>query len=410
MTDDPEGAAADGARAAEAAATLAAAEPYVRQFEATVRSVEGSAVTLDHSYFYPEGGGQPADRGTIDGVEVVDVRTRDGDVVHHLGADPDFEPGATVTGRVDDEFRTYAMRAHTASHVVYGAGRRLLDERGYAGFDIGPETVRLDFDTGDDAGSVDPLEFQRLVAEVVWEGREVTWGARDADAAAADDEVVFNLPDGTAAADTVRVVAVEGWDVSACGGTHVRNTVEIGPVDVREVSNPGADRIRVEFAVGPAAFETAVRRRRQAERAADRLDTGVADLPERAGSLLAEVESLREQRETLADRLFEARLAALAADPVERNGREWLVGTVEGLGPNAVADRLRDDDRDRVVALAGEQGSTFLVVATDGSVDATDVLEEATEAFGGGGGGQPTLAQGGGMDADPGAVAEHLRR
>jgi len=389
----------------------AAAEPDVTTFEATVRSVDGRSVTLDRTYFYPEGGGQPADTGTLEDTAVIDVQKRDGVTVHTLAEPPSLEAGDAVTGDLDEEARTYSMRAHTASHVVYGVGRRLFDSHGYGGFDIGEETVRLDFETATSADDVNALTVQRMANEVVWEGRSVEWEEWDREAAAADDEVVFNLPDGSDTADTVRIVEIEDWDVSACGGTHVRNTVEVGPIAVLAVSNPGADLVRVEYAVGPRAIAHGIEQRRNARRAAETLDTGVSDLPRRAESLLAENETLRAERDDLAERLLDARLAALAGDTEVRDGQEWLVGTVEGVGPNAVADRVGPVDGDvaDVVALAGTDGATFLVVATDGTTDANDVLDDVTEAFGGGGGGQPTLAQGGGMDADPDEIVAFLR-
>src|SRR6056297_3806131 len=143
----------------EEPANHSAVEPYVTAFEATVRSVDGRDVTLDTTYFYAEGGGQPADSGTLGGHDVVDVQKRDGVTVHTLGDVPDFEAGETVAGDVDDDGRTYSMRAHTASHVVYGAGRRLFDDHGYGGFDIGEDSVRLDFAVDGEAGDIDALDL-----------------------------------------------------------------------------------------------------------------------------------------------------------------------------------------------------------------------------------------------------------
>ncbi len=120
---------------------------------------------------------QPADRRTLDGVAVVDVQHRNGDVVHELAEPPTFDPGETVEGQVDTAFRTYCMRAHTASHVLYGAGRRLLSDLGYGGFDIsarvpdeaddddfGPAItgkVRVDFETTTEIGDETLTELER---------------------------------------------------------------------------------------------------------------------------------------------------------------------------------------------------------------------------------------------------------
>ncbi len=395
----------------ESPATLAAANPYVTAFDATVQAINGRDVTLDRTYFYPEGGGQPADRGTIGGVSVTDVRKQDGVTVHTLETDPAFIVGETVSGRVDEAFRTYAMRAHTASHVVYGAGRELLGDHGYGGFDIGEKRIRLDFATTSGVEAVNPLTIQRMANEVVWEGRPVEWYQMDAGTAGADDEIVFNLGDDPDPSDAVRIVEIEGWDISACGGTHVENTVEIGPITVLGVSNPGAGLVRVEFAVGPAAIQRSLDERRSAIRAAETLDTGVDELPRQAERIRAENESLRDELADLGDTLLDARLSALQNETYTNQGEEWLVGTVEGVGSNAVSDRIAGlaGDAADVIALAGEDSSTFLVVGSDGDTDAGEVVAEVTDRFGGGGGGRPVLAQGGGMDADPETVVEYLR-
>lgn len=403
----------------------AAAEPYSTRFEAPVASVDGRDVTLERTYFYAEGGGQPPDRGTLDGIDVVDVQSRDGETVHTLADEPTFGVGDEVAGRVDEDVRTYAMRAHTASHVVFGAGRRLFGAPGYGGFDIGEETVRLDFETGGagetaDAGdaadaanpaALDPFALQRLANEAVWESRAVDWHEMDAAAARADDDVVFNLGQDAAAAETVRVVEIDGWDVSACGGTHVRNTVEIGPIQVLDVSNPGADLVRVEYAVGERAIDEWIEERRSASRAATTLDTSVADLPGRVDGLDAENSDLRARVADLGERLLDARLSALAAETRSVDGAEWLVGAVDGVDANAAAEALEGvaGDHADVAVLAGRDGSTFVVVGTDGGTDASEVVADVTAEFGGGGGGGPTLAQGGGIDAPPQAVVDYLR-
>lgn len=95
--------------AADTISNLSAQDPYVTKFEATVRSGDGREVRLDRTYFYPEGGGQPADSGTVDGLDVIDVQKRDGETVHTFATDPHFEAGETITGRIDEESRTYRL-------------------------------------------------------------------------------------------------------------------------------------------------------------------------------------------------------------------------------------------------------------------------------------------------------------
>jgi alanyl-tRNA synthetase len=389
-------------------------EPDVRTFEAEVTAVEGSTVVLDRTWFYPEGGGQPADRGTLAGAEVVDVQARDGRVEHTLAAAPDPDAvsvGETVEATVDDEFRTYCMRAHTASHVLYGAGRRLLDDLGYGGFGITDEKVRVDFTTSTDIDDAVLVELERLVNRAVWDSRAVSWEEIPTEEARSREEVAFNTKtEGgvMADADTVRVVTVDGWDVAACGGTHVSNTAVVGPVSVLDRSNPGEGLTRVEFAVGDPGIDYRATVHGAALDAARELGVGVSNLPESVASLQAENDRLAAELADVRGDLLDGRLRSFEA--VERDGVSWRVGSVDGFDANAVgeaAKRVASDEE--VVAAVGSEGRPFLVVASSTSVDAGDVVDRVTEEFGGGGGGGPPFAQGGGLDATPNEVVTFLR-
>ncbi|WP_248897247.1 alanyl-tRNA editing protein [Haloplanus halobius] len=394
--------------------TLAPAEPDVREFEATVDAVDGRSVALDRTYFYAESGGQPADRGTIGGVPVADVQT-DGDaVVHRLADDPAFAPGDTVAGVVADDFRTYCTRAHTASHLLYGAGRRLFDDLGYGGFGIDDEKVRVDFATSTDIDDGVLAELERLTNRAVWDSRPVSWESVPVDEALARDDVAFNTQteEGVMAdADTVRLVDIEGWDVAACGGTHVTNTREIGPVEVVDRSNPGEGLTRVEFAVGPPAVDRRAEVRRATLGAARELGTRIAALDDAVADLRAERDQLATECERYKTEVLDARLAGLPT--VDRDGAVWTVGTVADFGPNEVGDAVQErvGERSDVVAVVGEGGAPFVAVATAGeaSADAGDIVDAVTGAFGGGGGGGPSFAQGGGLDADADTVVAALR-
>jgi alanyl-tRNA synthetase len=402
----------------------APAEPEVRTFETEVTAVDGSTVELDRTWFYPEGGGQPADRGTIAGHEVTDVQKRDDTVEHTLSSpvpELDVAPGETVACVVDDDFRTYCMRAHTASHVLYGAGRRLLDDLGYGGFGITDEKVRVDFATSTDVDDETLVELERLVNRTVWDSRPVSWEQLPADEARSRDDVAFNTKteEGVMAeSETVRVVTVDGWDVAACGGTHVTNTREIGPVEVLERSNPGEGLTRVEFAVGEPGIDRRATLHRVALDTARELGVAVSDLPDAVGSLRAENERLESSLRELQGELLENRIGAF--DAVERDGVTWRVGTVSGFEANEVGEAAKrlatgdtggdgDGDGNGVVAVVGESERPFVAVASAGAVHAGDVVDRVTERFGGGGGGGPPFAQGGGLDADAGEIVTFLR-
>jgi alanyl-tRNA synthetase len=407
--------------------SLAPADPYTTSFAATVTAVSGTDVTLSETYFYPEGGGQPSDRGTVGGVQVEHVRKGDEGVVHALAAEPDFAEGEQVQAEVDPEFRRYCRRAHTASHVLYGAGRRLLDDLGYAGFDISAapkgqrtsggaanqEKVRVDFETSTDVDDGVLAALERLTNRVVWDSHDVTWEQIPAEEARSRDDVAFNTKteEGVMSdADTVRIVTVEDWDVAACGGTHVANTREIGPVSILDRSNPGEGMTRVEFAVGPAAVEHRAEVREATLDAASALGVPEDELADAVSRLQSQNEDLESELASLKDEVLSARVGDL--DTFQRNGAAWRVGTLDGFDANDVGEAAKQavGDGADAVAVAGGDGGTFVVVAADGeAVNAGEVVDDVTGEFGGGGGGGPTFAQGGGISADPDAVAEFLR-
>ena len=432
-------------------ASRAPAEPAVREFEATVERVDGREVVLDETFFYAESGGQPADRGTIDGIVVDDVTERDGRVIHVLGADPgpSLAAGETVSGIIDDAFRTYCARAHTASHVLYGAARRTCADLGYAGFDISSEKVRVDLTTAEPLDDDDLVELERLANRAVWDSLPVSWETLPEAEARALDGIAFNTKTEEGAmsgSEAVRVVTVGGsatdradagngadradaepWDVAACGGTHVRNTAEIGPISVLDRSNPGEGVTRVEFAVGPTAIDRTAAIHAAALEAATSLDTRIGGLPDEVERLRGEVDRIEGELRSARSALLEARLREFPTTEID--GAAWAIGAVDETDPNALREPAEavltggdgGDDGDAApdaVAAVGAGGAPFLVVAVDdraasddsiGAPDAGEVVSAVTDEFGGGGGGGPAFAQGGGLDADPDAVVSWLR-
>lgn len=379
-------------------------DPETLTFEATVER-GGDAVVLSETYFYPAGGGQPADRGTLAGNEILDVRSDDGTVIHTI--DGRIAKGTTVTGEIDPAFRRHCMRAHTASHVLYGAGRQLFEELGYGGFDISPEKVRVDLRTpsGIDDGTL--VELERLANRCVWDSRPVTWERLPREAALSRDDVAFNTKtEEGITGETVRIVEIDGWDTAACGGTHVPNTRRIGPISVLDRSNPGAGLTRVEFAVGPEGIERRTTEKESALEAASEIGTNVESLPEAIERLRTEREAIRAERDELQAELLDVRIDAIVSDAFDRDGNRWAAGVVDA-DANALVEAVgkRPDPVDAVV-LATPDGQ--LAVGA-GPIDAASIVDELTETFGGGGGGSPDIAQAGGLDAAGTAVVEYLK-
>ncbi|WP_435358729.1 alanyl-tRNA editing protein [Haloarchaeobius sp. DFWS5] len=403
---------------------LAATEPYSTRFSTEVVAIDGRTVRLATSYFYAESGGQPADRGTIGDVSVVDVQEVDGEHVHTLAEDPSFREGQEVLCDVDWTYRTYCMRAHTASHVLYGAGRRLLDDLGYGGFGIDDEKVRVDFETTSQIDDETLVELERLVNQVVWESRSVSWEEVPLETVREDEFVSFNTKTEAGVfdeSDEVRIVTIgEGevvpgepsdgpWDVAACGGTHVRDTREIGPVTLLSRSNPGEGLTRVEFAVGPKGIDHRATEKAALFDASRALETSPDAVPAAAQSLREQLSDCEAELSSLRGTLVEARLAAF--EPFERDGATWLAGTIDGVGPNDVREQVEASAGEAadVVVVAGDAGGTFVVVAAGAGDDAASVVDAITEAHGGGGGGSSGFAQCGGITASPATVVADLR-
>lgn len=224
----------------------------VTTFTATVTAASVDEMVLDGTYFYPEGGGQPADHGELrwngGRAAVVDVRKDHGDVVHvldeHTGTVP--EPGATVEGKIDADRRGQLRRMHTAQHVV---SRVVLDEYGAttAGNQVHTDRSRIDFEPADfDADDVAFIEERTNAAidrnlTVTKENRprEVVEATVDEGRALLD-----LIPDHV---DPLRVVEIEDFDLCPCGGTHVDRLGSIGTVEITNRSSKGEDITRIEF-------------------------------------------------------------------------------------------------------------------------------------------------------------------
>jgi misacylated tRNA(Ala) deacylase len=224
----------------------------VTEFEATVTEATDDYVVLDGTYFYPEGGGQPADCGELswDGgsATVTKVRKNHGDVRHYVeDLEGDLpESGDEVRGEIDEERRGAHRRMHTAQHVV---SRVVLDEYGAAtaGNQIHADRSRIDFEPADfSAEDVETIE--RLSNEAIERDLAVTKAERPR------EEVEERTEEGRALLDLIpdhvdplRVVEVEEFDYCPCGGTHVDSLAEIGRVRITNRESKGEDTERIEF-------------------------------------------------------------------------------------------------------------------------------------------------------------------
>ena len=225
-------------------------DSYTREFEARVVKLEGREVILDRTAFYPGGGGQPADKGSL-GIgpvraDVVDARRESGHVVHVLAtAIPDTV--RDLKGTLNWERRYAHMRYHTALHVLSGVIWRNFDAK-VTGGQMRTDRARMDFSfpvewTADVVG-----EIERLTNEAIAEDRPVKVYELERDEALADPDLIrtqVNLvPERV---KRIRIVEIVGLDTQADGGTHVANTREVGEMGITGHKSKGRQNKRIEF-------------------------------------------------------------------------------------------------------------------------------------------------------------------
>lgn len=224
----------------------------VTTFTATVTDATDDYIVLDGTYFYPEGGGQPADHGTLhwDGgsAAVTDVQKEHGEVRHYIndreGEIP--EEGASVEGQIDEERRQKLRRMHTAQHVV---SKVVLDEFGAqtAGNQIHVDRSRIDFEPADfveeDVSLIEARSNAILDRDLAVQKTEM---ARDeAEARTPEGRGLLDLiPDHV---DPLRMVEIGDFDLCPCGGTHVDRLSQVGRIRITNRESKGAEVERLEF-------------------------------------------------------------------------------------------------------------------------------------------------------------------
>ena len=229
---------------------LFSGDSYLSEFRARVVKLDGREVILDRTAFYPGGGGQPADKGSL-GIgpvqaSVVDARREGGNVVHVLDlAIPDTV--RDLEGMLDWERRYAHMRYHTALHVLSGVIWRNFEAK-VTGGQMRTDRARMDFSfpgewTADVVG-----EIERLTNEALAEDRPVRVYELEREEALADPDLIrtqVNLvPERV---KRIRIVEIEGLDTQADGGTHVANTREVGEMGITGHKSKGRQNKRIEF-------------------------------------------------------------------------------------------------------------------------------------------------------------------
>lgn len=281
-------------------------DSHLRRFAAKVLDCrpekEGRfAVVLDRTAFYPEGGGQAADRGTLGGVNVLDVREKGGELFHLT--DGPLPLGEEVTGELDWEHRFDLMQQHTGEHIVSGLVHALFGWDN-VGFHMGADCVTIDFSGELTAGQVEQVET--LANEAIWKNLpvEVTWP---------DAETLKTLPYRSKKELTgaVRIVSVPGYDCCACCGTHVSRTGEVGCIRLF-----GAQRFRggtrMSFLSGRKALEDYRQKSKSVFSISAQLSAKPVEVAQAVEKLKQEESALRQRISSLQQQVFAEKLSSFA--------------------------------------------------------------------------------------------------
>ncbi len=353
------------------------------------------AVVLDRTAFYPTSGGQPADRGTLGGIAVLDVvvREEDGTIVHVLSEAPSGfgkPEGAEVEGVLDWPRRFDHMQQHTGQHILSAAFEQVLNAD-TVGFHLGTEASTVDINVARlEPAAVMPVE--ELANRVIWENRPV--GTRFV---GSDELAALPLRRQPVVEGPVRIVEIADFDVNPCGGTHVAHTGEIGLVKIVRLDYRGNE-TRVEFLCGGRALRDYQAKNAMVNQLTAMLTVGHWELGQAVERLQAEAKRLRQEVRRARKRLLKVEASELAETAVVHEPYRVVWKVWERREPGelrALAQELAQ--RPGVVALlvsVGERTHLCFARAEGVDLDVAALLREACAQLGGKGGGRPHLAQG----------------
>ncbi|MDG6910690.1 MAG: alanine--tRNA ligase, partial [Nitrososphaerota archaeon] len=374
-------------------------------FRAKVLKVfEGKYVVLDRTVFYPRGGGQEPDRGSIGDAEVVDVE-KYGDVVIHKVRGTAPRVGTTVQCSVDARRRRRITQIHTATHIINGAARRTLgpwvwQHSAFKEADYG----RLDITHFAHLSQADIQKIEDLANEVVRKNMPVksTLMPRGE----AEQKYGFRLyQGGVVPTGLLRVIDIGGWDIEACGGTHSRTTGEVGLVKITKAERVQDGVERLEFVAGEAAIEYMHRMDSELQELSTVLGTQRENLPKVAKTVLGELEAARSREKSLGQAIVEMSSTGIGSNAKSIGKAKLYVSKNPLLGEEQIiaqGQKSVSSEPSLIYVTLFPSGKSARIVCFVGAAarqagySAAEIVRKLAPVLGGSGGGSPSFAQGGG--------------
>ena len=372
------------------------ADTSLKEFSALVvdcfEGKQGFEVELDQTAFYPEGGGQAADRGTLGGIPVLHVH-EDGDRVLHRLEKP-LTVGETVEGIVDYDHRFDLMQQHSGEHIVSGIINARYGHHN-VGFHMGWDSITIDFDGPIPAG--DLAEIERLANEAVYKNVPLhIWTPSPA----ALPQVVYRTK--RALPWPVRIVQVPGYDSCACCGLHVARTGEIGLIKLFSLVK-FRQGVRIEMLCGKRAFDFLSRSHEQNRQVSGAFSAKILETGEAARKMNELLESQKRRIAELEQQIFRS-----VADRCEGRGDVLLIReNLDSVGVRKLADLVaeRCGGTAAVFSETADGGFSYCLIRKNG--DLRSFNKELTAALNGRGGGKPEC-QMGTVRCDRKSILQHL--
>ncbi|MBR6038345.1 MAG: alanyl-tRNA editing protein [Candidatus Methanomethylophilaceae archaeon] len=359
---------------------------YLFNFEAEVVSVEGDEVVLDTTAFYPGGGGQVCDTGSIRDHRVTEVRYKGKDVVHVVPGN-DLCKGDLVWCSVDWDRRFDLMQGHTGEHLLFCSLRRQCPELGIVKIYISPESKYVIVER--DLSWTQIRDALAFANQAIRDNLPVTKTVMDRDDP--DLAKVRIKLDRIAEDEEISVVAIGDIDLSACSGVHVMETSELEFIIVTRKVSAGKDGFAIHFEVGDKAKDAALGLSMESLEIIDAIGCKAEDAVKAVTNMKGELEL---DRSTLKDA---SKAILVSARPEIVNGTEVYAACVPGGDRNAMSDMAESVGSKGGVAIIAAPGATLSVMMSSGSpsVDCKKIFGDVLKDFGGRGGGKPGFAQGG---------------
>jgi alanyl-tRNA synthetase len=380
-----------------------------RVIDLTERVSGWSAVTLDRTAFYPTGGGQPSDTGSLGTARVVEC-TDEGETVLHVIQGPAPPVGSVITGRVDWPRRLDHIQQHSGQHILSQAFIKLFEAPTHS-FRVMDQACEIDVELRDP--SLERIERAvELANNVIWEDRPVS--VREV---TADEAAQLPLRKESAREGKLRLIEIDGFDLTPCGGTHAFHTGEVGLIAVRSWER-AKGLTRIEFVAGRRALEDYRRANKTARDVAALFSTKRDETPRLVSRLLEDNKELHHRLRPLEEIAAGVTAAELLAEAdtdaaglriitkifVERDVESLKLLAQALVATTKVVSLLASSDKDAVRLVFAR--------SIDAPGDMNALMRVACEVLGGRGGGKPELAQGGGTNPErlEEAIATALRR